>query len=143
MVAMKIDDVNKAKEMAASQDIKDRMKKGGVTGPVAIDYMESVMDDTTAMPQIARLMIKHKVKDWDSWKKAFDSHKQARMDAGLTDRVVAYTVGDNHSVTLVLGVADMAKAKAFMNSKDLKDKMTEAGVEGKPSFFFYKIAQRY
>jgi len=32
-------------------------------------------------------------------------------------------------------VADVAKAKEFMKSKDLKDKMAEAGVEGAPSFF--------
>jgi hypothetical protein len=143
MVALKMDDVNKAKELAASQGMKDRMKKAGVTGPVAIDYLESVVNDTTAIQQTVRVMVKHKVKDWDTWKKAFDSHKQARIDAGLTDRVVSYTVGDNHNVTLVFAVADMAKAKAFMNSKDLKDKMAEGGVEGVPSFFFYRIAAKY
>jgi hypothetical protein len=37
----------------------------------------------------------------------------------------------------------MAKAKAFIASKDLKDKMTKAGVEGPPAFFFYKIVQKY
>jgi hypothetical protein len=37
----------------------------------------------------------------------------------------------------------MAKAKAFMQSKDLKDKMEKAGVEGKPASFFYNIVQMY
>ena len=143
MVALKMEDVDKAKALAASQGMKDRMKNGGVTGPVAIDYLESVMNDTTAIQQTVRVMVKHKVKDWDAWKKSFDSHKQARLDAGLTDRVVSYTVGDNHSVTVVFAVADLAKAKAFMSSKDLKDKMAEAGVDGPPSFFYYKIAAKY
>ncbi|MFI5186810.1 MAG: hypothetical protein ACHQF0_08805 [Chitinophagales bacterium] len=143
MVALKMDDVDKAKAMAASPELKERMKKGGVIGPVAMDYTTTVMNDTTAIQQTVRLMVKHKVKDWDAWKKAFDDHKQARMDAGLTDRVLGYTVGDNHSVTIVFAVADMAKAKAFINSKDLKDKMKEGGVEGPPSFFFYRIAQKY
>ena len=71
------------------------------------------------------------------------TEQQARVDAGLTDRVVSHTVGDNHNITLVFAVADMAKAKAFMNSKDLKDKMAEAGVDGPPSFFFYRIAAKY
>ncbi len=143
MVALKMDDVDKAKAMAATPELKDRMKKGGVTGPTSFDYLTSVMNDTTAIQQTIRLMVKHKVKDWDAWKKVFDDHKQARMDAGLTDRVVAYTVGDNHSVTLVFAVADMAKAKAFINSKDLKDKMKEGGVEGPPNFFFYRIVEKY
>jgi hypothetical protein len=143
MVAMKIDDVDKAKAMAADPAMKDVMKKAGVTGAAEIDYLEPVMSDTTGITQMVRLMVKHKVKDWDAWKKSFDSHKQARADAGLVDRVVGYTVGDNHQVTLVFSVTDMEKAKAFMKSKDLEDKMKEAGVDGPPSFFFYKVVQKY
>jgi hypothetical protein len=143
LIALRMDDVDKAKAMVASQEMKDRMKKAGVAGPTSFDYLESVMNDTTAIQETARLMVKHKVKDWDAWKKAFDEHKQVRIDAGLTDREVGYTIGDNHSVTLVFSVADMTKAKAFINSKDLKDKMNEAGVEGPPNFFFYKIVEKY
>jgi hypothetical protein len=143
MVALRMDDVNRAKELAASQGMKDRMKKAGVVGPVSIDYLESVMNDSTAIQQTVRLMVKSKVKDWDAWKKSFDSHKQTRIDSGLTDRVVSYTVGNNHNVTLVFAVADVAKAKAFIKSKDLKDKMAEAGVVGPPSFFFYRITAKY
>lgn len=65
------------------------------------------------------------------------------MDAGITDRVIAYTVGDNHSITLVFAVADMDKAKAFLASKDLKDRMAEAGVVGPPGIFFYRIVAKY
>jgi hypothetical protein len=143
MVALRMDDVNKAKELVASKGMKDRMKKAGVVGPVSVDYLESVMNDTTAIQQTARLMVKHKVKDWDAWKKTYDSTKQTRIDAGLTDRVTSYTVGDNHNVTVVFAVADLAKAKAFLKSKDLKDKMAKAGVVGPPSFFFYRIVAKY
>jgi hypothetical protein len=65
------------------------------------------------------------------------------MDAGLTDRVLGYAPGDNHDVTAVFAVSDLTKAKAFMNSKDLKDKMKANGVEGAPEIFFYRIAQKY
>ena len=143
LVAVTMDDVDKAKAFAASPDLKTKMKEVGVTGTPVIDFLESVMNDTTAIQQTIRVMIRHKVKDWDAWKKSFDSHKQVRIDAGLTDRVISYTVGDNHHVTLVFAVADMDKAKAFMNSQDLKDKMKEAGVDGPPDIFFYKIAQKY
>ena len=144
LVAMIMDDVNKAKEFAGSKDLKDRMKESGVVGPPAVmDFLEAVMNDTTAIQATVRVMVRHKVKDWDAWKKSFDSHKQARMDAGLTDRVVGHTVGDTHNVSLVFAVSDMDKAKAFMNSDDLKNKMKEAGVEGAPDYFFYKIAHKY
>ena len=143
LIALRMDDVDKAKAMAASSELKDRMKNAGVTGPASFDYITTVMNDTTAIQQTVRLLVKHKVKDWDAWKKVFDDHKQARVDAGLTDRLVGYTIGDNHNVSLVFAVTDMAKAKAFINSKDLKDKMKEAGVEGPPSFFFYRIVEKY
>lgn len=142
MVALRMDDVNKAKEMGSSKDLMERMKKAGASKP-SIEYTETVMNDTTAIQQTVRVMVKHKVKDWDAWKKAFDSHKQVRMDAGLTDRVIGHVAGDDHSVFIVFAVADMAKAKAFMESKDLKDKMNEAGVVGPPTSFFYRIAARY
>lgn len=143
MVVMRMDDVDKAKAVAASPELKARMKKGGVVGTPSIDFLQAVMNDTTAISATVRLMVNHKVKDWDAWKKAFDSHKQARVDAGLIDRALGHTVGDDHKVTIVFAVSDMEKAKAFMASKDLKDKMAEAGVDGPPTFFFYKIAAKY
>lgn len=143
MVALKMDDVDKAKKWAASPDLKNKMKNAGVTGTPTIDYVTTVMNDATAIQQTVRLLVKHKVKDWDAWKKVFDGDKQARMDAGITDRVLGYTDGDNHNVIIVFAIADMDKAKAFMKSKALMDKMKEGGVEGQPTSFFYKVVQKY
>jgi len=142
MTALRMDDLNKAKEMGNSKELMERMKKMGVSNP-SIEYTETVANDTTAIQQTVRVMVKHKVKDWAVWKKAFDSHKQARMDAGLTDRVIGHIAGDDHSVILVFAVADIAKAKAFLGSKDLKDKMDEAGVVGPPDSFFYRVVAKY
>ena len=143
LVGMIMDDADKAKAMAADPGLKDVMKKAGVVGAPEIDYLHSVMNDTTSIQQTIRLMVRYKVKDWDAWKKSFDSNKQVRMDAGLTDRVVAHTVGDNHNVTLVFAVADMDKAKAFLGSKDLKERREAARVEGPVSTFVYRIVAKY
>jgi hypothetical protein len=143
IVILKMDDVNKAKELTGSQEMKERMQKAGVTGKPSFEYLDVVMNDTSALAETKRLMVTHKVKDWDAWKKEFDDHKQARVDAGLIDRGLGYSMGDNHSVSIVFAVTDMEKAKAFINSQDLKDKMTKAGVEGPPAFFFYNIVQKY
>jgi len=143
LIGLHMDDLDKAKAFGADPKLKDVMQKAGVTGAPEMGYRHSVFSDTSTIPQIMRVMIKHKVKDWDAWKKAFDEHKQARMDAGLTDRVVSYDIADNHMVTLVFAVSDVAKAKAFMKSKDLADKMKAGGVEGPPSIFFYNVVQKY
>ncbi len=143
LVAMKMADVDKAKAMAASPGLKARMQQGGVVGVPAINFVETVWSDTSTNASTVRLVISHRVKDWDAWKKEFDSHKQTRMDAGLTDRVIGHEFGDNHAVIIAFAVTDMAKAKAFLASKDLKDKMAAAGVEGPPTMFFYNVAKRY
>ena len=141
MVAMFMDDIDKAKAFAANPVLKEQMKKAGVISTPEIDYIHRVSSDTTTLPSMDRVVIKHKVKDFDVWKKVYDDHKQARMDAGLTDRSVSHTVGDNHRVSLVFAFSDMAKAKAFMNSKDLADKMKAGGVEGPPTSFMYRVVQ--
>lgn len=143
VVILKMTDVNKAKEMTASTGMKERMHKAGVIGAPSVQFLDVVMNDTTPIDQKARLMVTHKVKDWDTWKKSFDSHKQARMDAGLIDRGLGYSDGDNHTVSIVFAVTDKKKADDFSKSKDLKDKMAEAGVEGPPTFFYYDIVQKY
>lgn len=143
MAILKMADANKAKELTSPQSIKDRMKKGGVIGMPYFTYLNVMLNDSSKIEQTARIMMTHKVKDWDAWKKEFDSHKHARIDGGLMDRGVGYSVDDNDIVTIVCAITDMKKATAFLNSLDLKDKMAKAGVEGTPTFFYYKIVQKY
>jgi len=102
-----------------------------------------VMDDNSPIEQTNRLLMLEKVKDWDAWKKEFDQHKQLRIDGGLIDRGIGHAIDDNHQVSVVFAVTDMSKAKAFLQSKDLKEKMEKAGVEGKPVPFFYNIVKMY
>lgn len=144
LVALRMADVAKAKALTSSAILKEKMKKGGVVGaPISIEFLEPVMMDTNTNVSVNRVRITHKVKDWDAWKKEFDSHKQVRMDAGLIDRSVGHAIDDNHMVSLVFAISDMAKAKTFMDSKDLKDKMTAAGVVGPPTIFYYSVAKKY
>jgi hypothetical protein len=143
IVILKMDDANKAKQLTASQGMKDRMKEAGVTGTPTFTYLDVVMDDNSPINQTNRLMMMEKVKDWDTWKKEFDQNKQLRIDGGLIDRAVGHAIDDTHQVSIVFAITDMTKAKAFLQSKDLKDKMEKAGVEGKPVPFYYNIVKMY
>ena len=143
IVLLKMEDANRAKELAASQGMKDRMKEAGVTGTPTFNYLQVVMDDNSTIPQTNRLLMMEKVKDWDTWKKEFDNNKQLRTDGGLMDRLIGHDVNDNHQIAIIFAVTDMAKAKAFLQSPELKDKMEKAGVEGKPNPFFYNIVKMY
>ena len=68
ILEQRLDDPAKAKELTASQGMKDRMKQSGVSNPT-FTFLNVVMDDSSPIEQTARLMMTHKVKDWDAWKK--------------------------------------------------------------------------
>ncbi|MEO6405493.1 MAG: hypothetical protein ABIY51_13570 [Ferruginibacter sp.] len=142
-VVLRMDDSEKAKEFTAMPGLKVAMQKGGVIGTPKFLSLDVQWADTVSANGPSRVIMTHAVKDWDAWKKSFDSHKQTRIDAGLTDRALGYTIGDQHTVTVAFVISDMTKAEAFMNSKDLKDKMAEAGVTSAPDSFFYTVVQKY
>jgi hypothetical protein len=143
MVALLVDDMNRAKEFASLPALKATMKKAGVTEEPKIIYFDRQALDLSTNNNTVRVMVNHKVKDWDAWKKEFDDHKQARIDAGITDRAVGYEVGNNKMVIIVAVVNDLKKAKDFFNSKELKDKMDKAGIEGPPTIFFYTLIKKF
>jgi hypothetical protein len=143
MVVVKMDDFAKAKEFAALPALKAAMQKGGVISAPTISYLDVQMQDTTTNTTATRVMVTHKIKDWDAWKKVYDEDKTNRMNAGLTDRVLAYGVGDNHQVTMVFLASDMKKAEDFSKSPELKAKMEAGGVEGPPTFFYFTVAKKY
>ncbi len=143
MVAVKMDDAAKAKAFTALPELDANMKKAGVKSKPEIMFIDVQMMDSATNNITQRVMVTHKVKDWDAFKKVFDSHKQTRVDAGLSDRAVGYEFGNNKMVMIVGAVSDMKKAQDFFGSKDLKDKMAEAGVDGPPTIFFYNVVQRY
>lgn len=91
------------------------------------------------MPQFGVIII-HKVKDYDAWKTAFDGHVQARKDAGLTGHMLMRGAADPNLVAIWAPASDIEKAKAFFGNKDLKDKMKQAGVQGKPEVMYASTA---
>ena len=139
IVINKIADVQKAKEFGASPDLKDAMKKAGVSGPPTTMYADVVRNDDKVIEQKDRLRVSHKVKDFAAWLKVFDADQPNRAGAGLIDRGLARNLEDSNMVSLVFAITDMAKAKAMVASPELKKKMEDGGVQGPPTFFFYKL----
>jgi len=143
MVATKADDVDKAKAFMKDPGVKTAMKKSGATLRSMSLITEVYQDTATLGPDVIRSRTSYTVKDWDTWKNSFESHRQTRLDNGVVDRVYGYDVDDNHKVSLVVAITDSAKANAFWNSDLIKQQRAEAGVTSKPERFIYRIVQRY
>lgn len=140
VVIDKINDINKAKEFSGLPDLKVKMKKAGVKGPAMFSYYDVIRNDDAKINLRDRLMVVHRVKDFDAWLKVYDEEGMTkRMDEGLIDRGMARSIDDPNVVALVFAISDIKKAKASINSEEKKELMTKAGVEGKPDMMYYKL----
>lgn len=85
---------------------------------------------------MAYMLIRHKVADFGKWKPEYEDHRSAREAAGLKDLHLWRNENDSNDVLLLFEASDVAKAKEFAASSDLKEKMQAAGVQGPPEIVF-------
>jgi hypothetical protein len=82
------------------------------------------------------MMIHHKVKDYGAWRPVYDAHEKSRASAGITNAKVFRRAEDLNDLVILADVADVAKAKSWSTSEDLKLAMQKAGVVGPPTIHF-------
>jgi hypothetical protein len=143
LVAVKVDDLDKARAFAKDASLKQAMQKGGVTGSPKISFVTNEWQDTATISSTIRARSNFVVKDWEAWKKSFFEGKQERLDNGITDRVVGHDADDSKEVFLVTAVTDTAKAFAYYKSDALKKRREAGGVTSEPDRFLFRIVKRY
>ena len=82
------------------------------------------------------LTVHHKVKDYAAWRTGYNAHETSRTSAGITNGRVFRSAEDPNDVLVLLDVADVAKARTWLGSEDLKAAMQKSGVVGSPSIRF-------
>ena len=143
LVALKADDISKAKAFAKSSDLKKAMQKGGVIGAPVMSFITATWQDTAHIDATLRSRTTFTVKDWDTWLKNFEAGKQERIDNGIAERVISHDVDNPKKISLVTAVLDTAKAFAFYKSDALKKRREAGGVVGEPARFLFRIVKRY
>ncbi len=143
MIAIRADDMAKAKAFSKSPELKEAMLKSGVTTPPTVSFTTLTYQDTSVMSVPVRSMTKFMVKDWAAWEKSFLEGIQERTENGLALRAYGHDADDNNKVTVVSTILDSAKASAYWVSDKLKARRAAAGVIGTPERFLYRVVQRY
>ncbi len=143
LVALKVDDMAKAKAFSKDPGLKKAMQKGGVTGPPAFAFVTMTFQDTALVASDIRARTTFTVKDWGAWQKAFEEAKQERLDNGIAVRAFGHDADNDKKVVLVTVLLDTAKAFAYYKSDMLKKRRAESGVIGEPERFLYRVVQRY
>ena len=99
-------------------------------------YYSSMQDVITGGMEY--LIIRHKVEDFDTWKKVFDQDKKRRIQEGLTDMLLLRDDNNLNEVTIILEFYDLVKAQYFVSDPELTAIMKKAGVLGRPEFILVK-----
>jgi len=87
---------------------------------------------------MARIIVSHKVKDFDTWKVAYDEDNSNRDQAGLKELGVYREASDPNNV-LVLFEGTPDKLDEMFSNPELKQKMEEAGVISAPEIIVGEI----
>jgi hypothetical protein len=90
----------------------------------------------TTQQTTENLTVHCKVTDYATWRAGYDGHESARVSAGITNGRVFRNAADVNDVVILLDVADVAKARTFLGTDELKAEMLKSGVIGTPNFRF-------
>jgi hypothetical protein len=103
------------------------MLKGVLATLVATVVM--VLGPAAVAAEPAIVVISHPVADFAAWKKRFDSGKEARAKAGLTQRYVMRDT-DNPNVVMVVFEASLDNAKKFISDPAFQERVKKASSSG-------------
>jgi len=140
LIRMKADDMDKAKEFV--KGLKEDMKDAGRTVEPKVSYVTIIRDDSSYTDSKERALVSYHVKDFDSWLKIYDEKgKAAREPHGLIDRGLARGIDDPNTVYILFAISDLRKARARLNSSELRKILRSAGVDSRMTVSYYKVVQ--
>lgn len=89
---------------------------------------------------MAIVLVHLKIKDYASWKNGFDAAAESRKAGGLTNTQIFRSTDDPNEVFVQSDIDDVAKAKQFMTSAEVKSAMEKSGIVGAPGIHFLNLA---
>jgi quinol monooxygenase YgiN len=87
------------------------------------------------------LIVRHRVANFEKWKAVFDEMFDTRRAHGWLSTIVYRDAADPNMVTIINRVKDLAGAKAYGGSPDLRGAMERGGVQGPPEVQFLDEAE--
>jgi quinol monooxygenase YgiN len=85
---------------------------------------------------MATMFVRHKISDYENWKRAYDEFSSVRKEKGVTAASVHRDPDNPNTIIVLHQFLDMNTAKEFANSEDLRSAMEKAGVSGPPEIWF-------
>jgi heme-degrading monooxygenase HmoA len=91
---------------------------------------------------MATMLIQFSVKDFNEWKKVFDTGDHLRTSNGELSHQIFQAQNDPNKVSALYQWDSQEKALRFSQSSELRSMMMQAGVQGMPEVSFLKEASK-
>jgi len=88
------------------------------------------------------IIAKHKVNDYKTWKKGFDSALSMRKAGGEKSFQIFRVDNDQNDIFLLFEWDSLRNAKNYFEAPELQKAMQQAGVLGKPEVYFLEEVDR-
>jgi hypothetical protein len=92
------------------------------------------------VPLMIKMMVRHGVTDYDTWRKAYDDFDEERSGMGVRGDGVYREVDNPRNVTAYHDFDSIEDARAFAESPRLREVMEGAGVASAPDIWFVEKA---
>ncbi len=89
------------------------------------------------------ISVRHKVSDFETWKRAFDSAREHRRAAGEVACRVYVAHGSQTDVIVSMDWESLDRARQFLASPQLMEGMTRAGVREMPNILILEPRDSY
>jgi hypothetical protein len=90
---------------------------------------------------MTKVIVQHRVADYDRWYPAFTEHETIRRQYGATGHSISRDVADPNSLVIVNDFATLEGARAFSQDPSLPAAMEQGGVEGPPQVWIAEEAE--
>ena len=91
---------------------------------------------------MAYMFVRHNVQDYGAWKSVFDSKRDLRRRYGEQSYQILRQGNGSNEVVALFGWDNLANARKYAASAELKEAMQNAGVIGKPEILFLEEAAK-
>jgi quinol monooxygenase YgiN len=90
---------------------------------------------------MATFIVHHTVEDYAKWKPFFDQDSAARKAAGSKGGILYRSADNPNELFILWDWEDLASARKFAESPDLREIMQKAGVVGRPDIHFLELIE--
>ncbi|MCH7773499.1 MAG: antibiotic biosynthesis monooxygenase [Bacteroidetes bacterium] len=87
---------------------------------------------------MATVIVRHKVKDYESWKSAFEGFRDQRKAGGEMSFRILHLDDEPNNVFAIVEYDSLDNARNFFGGSELKEAMGNAGVMEQPDIYYLK-----